>query len=199
MDLVPLKVTLRPNAKVNPKDPGILYPDFNRIPSTARQGFRWQQFVDLNGGPIYDKASGFGEQDPGSPDPMEWHVCYVVPEPFAREAATLFPNDVEVLTESELQTYYDSRSIAHLLPPEKIDSTVIDALRSKYGVPTGRLTADGSWDQADRESIDPTNPRAGIVKDPRASFTGFKTSKGFTIQVADVTRVLNARTAALGS
>jgi len=111
MDVVPIKVVLRQIPRTA-RGATIEYPPFGQVSEAARLGLSWQQLVDAYGGPIYDKASGFGESDPESPDPLLWHVVYLVPPAFADEAEALWPDRVTRLTEAALETFYDRRSLA---------------------------------------------------------------------------------------
>lgn len=171
-ELVALKVKIKLGLK-NGKIQHI-YPDFNALDPSVRDDMDWALFLDYKGtGWHYDKICGFGETDPYNPDPDVWLGAITVPQPFADAALFMFPNEVEELDESDLQTFYDDR--AHVQEPEQnYDVNVLQAIKAKKQLKR-------TMTQSDADSLDPDKPNPGIVKNWRKKWTDFKAKKGIKI------------------
>ena len=178
MELVPIKVKIKRNTAGR----GAVYPNFNTIDPAVRNGVDWSVFVDRHGGWHYDKKSRLGESDVQNPDPDSQFGALLVPEDFADAALVAFPNDVEAMTESQFESFYDNRAHDHE-PDVVMDTAVLVQLRAKYGVAEGvKLVAEAGWDQADIEALDPNSPTPGVVTNPRKTFARFKTRRGLTVK-----------------
>lgn len=160
-ELVPVKVKigLRQNGHAK-------YPNFNILPCVMTAGRDWSQYVDTEGlGWHYDKTSGHKEETPDSPWGMQWGVL-IVPEEFANEALARFPDECTVLTEAELEDFYDNKAHAHE-PDEDIDNEVLNAIQLKraLGLP---LTPQ------QQRAIDPEDDTRGIRKNKKRLWKDYK-------------------------
>ncbi len=161
-----------------------LYPNFNRIPSSARQSMDWSAFIDLFGtGWHYDQVAPFGATDPESPNSNEMFGIIAIPEDFAQEAVALFPDEVSTLTDAEFSDLFDNRTKT-TSPDEVIDTDRLNELRAKYGI-NGAIDSPAAMammSAEDRRAVDPNDPAPGIVTNPNKNTSRFLMSKGHTIK-----------------
>ena len=175
VNLVPIRVKIKHGAVGG----GIkhIYPDFNLIaPSIRRGGMDWSIYFDFYGiGWHYDHLSGIGESDAYNPDPDIWFGCTCVPEDFAIAAATLFPNDVEIIDEATFETFYNER--AHIHEPAQFhDAEILEGIKARRDL--------GITDTPEiLKALDPNDPTSGIRNNPVRFWEGCKLKTGLTIHV----------------
>lgn len=196
MELVPIKVRIGLNSKRQHD-----YPNFNLVSSEVRKGMDWSNYIDAFGtGWHYDKVCGHRETDEGNDQVPMGHrhrntevgvqfgvMC--VPEDFALEAESLFPNAVEILDEDELQSFYEERCTV-FEPDEEIDKDVVDHLMMKQKLEdAGLLPAPTEAEKASRRRmLDKEQNVPGIRKNKRKRWADFKASRGVTIKNVKKTR-----------
>ena len=196
MLLVPLRIKI--GRKIGKDDKGNdrpenAYPDFDgQISAATREGLSWPYYVDRYGGWHYDKRSGFGEVDDYNPDPMMQFGVLTVPIAFAEAAVAAFPGTAEIIAEAEFEEFYDTRAHAHEAK-EFIATEVLNALRAKYGQPTGPLKPDETWDPEDVNALDPEHPAPGIVRNPRKKLAGWLKHRGCKLCKATIAKHTAAR------
>jgi len=167
MELVPIEITigLKP-------DGSALYPDFNTLASVIASGEDWSVFIDSNGpGWLYDRC-GHKEDEPGSPFGTQRGML-LVPAAFATEAVAAFSPTVELKTESQTQTFYNTKH-GRDIEDEEIDNRIVQRIRHKQDLGQ-TLTA------RQLQAIDPTDNTRGIRANPRKNWATFKADKGITI------------------
>lgn len=121
-----------------------LYPAFNTLPVVQASGMDWSKYVDVNGeGWLYDKVSGHRDEDAQSPRNQQWGIL-LVDATFVSEAVAAFPAECTLLTEAQLETFYDAR-IGSVEDDEDVDETKLERLRKQV-----QLVREGLED-------DPTN------------------------------------------
>ncbi len=170
-NLVPIKIRIkRGNRNGRVRN---IYPDFNSIDSVIRKDMDWSYFVDANGiGLHYDKLDGFGE----GTNPQEQFCATCVPKNFADEAVALFPNDVEIITETAFEIFYNDR--AHIQEPDEIlDAEILQGIVAKRNL---GLPAKPSEDDA----LDPDKPCLGIRKNHNKTWARKKLKQGIAIHAA---------------
>lgn len=174
MDLVALKVKigLRPNGHAD-------HPAFNNIDSAIRKDMDWSHYVDQYGtGWHYDKSCGHKEHrveansDTDSPMGMQWGIL-MIPEDFADAAISKFPKECSILTEAQLQEWYDNRCHKHE-PEEKLDLRVLEGIKAKRdaGIPLN---------QSDNDALNVDNDTPGITRNKNKRWIDFKANKGIKI------------------
>ena len=154
MELIPLKVKigLRPNGHAD-------HPDWSRLPlaladDPARHMFHgWQ----------YDKTSGHAESTPDSPIGVQFGVVLVTAQ-FAREALTTFPALIEVLTEAQLETFWDDKARGHM-PADRVDLEALDALNLERQLRVGIGQPAAALNARIARALDPDDPQPGKRKD----------------------------------
>ncbi len=169
IELVPIKI----NIGIDGNTGHAKYPAFNNIDNDVRKGLDWSIFVDKFGsGWHYDKTSGHKEHSVDSPIGQQWGIL-CVPEDFALQATTLFPNDVFVITESEVETFYNEKAHAHE-PVENVDIDVLHAIKAKkdLGIDTPEEAA----------AIDRNHPARGIRFNKTKTWAGFKEKTDISIK-----------------
>lgn len=166
MDLVALKV------KIGLANRGALYPAFNSLPTVASSGLDWSQYIDQFGsGWLYD-CCGHKEEDAASPRGIQFGMI-LVPESFAVEAVTSFPNQCEILSPMQAERFYDDRH-ARDFDDEEIDERVLKAIKAKQDLGIA-LT------QKQLDAIDPSKPERGIRANRRKKFTTFLADRGIHV------------------
>lgn len=179
MELVPLKIKTTKwteHTKDNSGDhyPGeIRYPDFNQISADKRQHMDWSQFIANFGEMVTDRVSGHDQEDAESPRGVWWIMC-LVPEDFALEAESLFPQLVEIVSQADAQTFYETRATINE-PDEKVDVEVLQAIKLKQDLNIP-LTA------TDNDAINPDKETPGVVKNKRKKMADYIATKGITIK-----------------
>lgn len=173
MELIPLKV------KIGLKNEGgkklHAFPDFNQIDSVLRDNMDWSYFVDKFGGWHYDQISGHADDDPGDDTPRgNWDGMLCVPNAFAQAAVAMFPAQCSILTETQAETFYDTRS--HVRDSAiKEDTNVLQAIKAKRDLGIAE-------DQADLDALNPDHPALGRRRNKRKDWAGFKAAEGVTIK-----------------
>jgi len=176
-----VKITRKIEAGKRPKAVNS-YPDFNALPAGARGNMDWSHYIDIFGtGWHYDKVSGFGETDTENSDPDSQNGIFAAPKAFAVASAAFFPELVEIIEEAEFGAFHDNRAHAHE-EDEKINTERLNAIRAKYGLEGDIRSADKtSWDQADKNAVDPDRPEPGITKNHNKAFADMKAKRNITL------------------
>jgi hypothetical protein len=171
-NLVPIRVKIKKGV-VNGKVAHI-YPDFNTLSSANRGNLDWSLFIDTSGtGWHYDKVCGFGEADAYNGDVDVWYGCLCVPSAFATEAISLFPDDVEQLSEADFETFYNDRAHAH--EPEEIYNTpALEGIKVKQQLNV-------KLSDSDKDALNPDKPNPGINKNHNKTWALYKAKKNITI------------------
>lgn len=158
--LVPIRVT------IGLRNGRHHYPSFNQLPVVQAAGMDWSNYVDAFGlGWHYDRCCGHAVGTPESPV-GEQFGCLIVPEMFAVEALTQFPNLVTRFTEAELAAFYDTH--CHGLESEEIiDTEVLQGIQAKQALGL-TLTED------QKRGLDPTNQMPGLRKNLHRHWVDYK-------------------------
>ncbi len=165
---IKVRIGLKPNGHA-------LYPDFNRLDTTVRDGTDWSVFVDKHGGWHYDQVAGHADDDPAESSPigMQWGML-VVPDTFADAAVVMFPSDVTVLNDTDAETFYGAR--AHVRDAAIRDNLdILQAIKAKrdLGIPE---------DQQDRDALDPDHPATGRRRNKLKTWSDFKARRAITMR-----------------
>ncbi len=145
---------------------GHKYPEFNRLPIVQQSGIDWSYYVDQQGlSWHYDHCCGHKIATSDSPYGMQFGVL-VIPEDFAVQAITTFPEVVTRLSELELATFYDTHGHGHE-SEMMIDNDILRGLEliEARGI---KLSED------QMKSLDPEDKKPGICKNPRRYWVDFK-------------------------
>jgi hypothetical protein len=168
MDLVPLKV------KIGLRDNGMhAFPAFNSISASLRGGVDWSNFVDRFGGWHYDQVCGHDKEEQGSPRGC-WNGLLFVPEDFANAAVSQFPDQCEIIDETDAEIFYNER--AHVRDAEiREDTTVLQSLAAKKALGM-------ELDSSDNDALDPDHPALGRRRNTKKTYAGFKSERGMKIK-----------------
>ncbi len=154
MELISIKVKigLRPNGHAD-------HPNWSQLPLAQTVDPATHMFHGWK----YDKTSGHAESTPDSPFGIQFGVVLVTKQ-FATEALAIFPSLIEVLTEAELEIFWDDKVHGHL-PSERIDIDILQALNVERQLlrNIGRPTID--IDIQIRKALDPNDRHPGKRKD----------------------------------
>jgi len=177
MELVALRIEITQNGN------DYVYPDFNRVGSANRGNVDWTKYIDQFGGWFYDQCCGFLETDEESPDEGVRIGMFCVPEGFAIDAVTLFPERVSVVDEATFEKFHDNRAKVQV-PVEQIMPEIINGLRAKYGQASGPLDTSVMTDE-EQQMMDPKHPRPGIVRSKKRKFADVKKARNLILKTLD--------------
>lgn len=170
MHLVPLKVRI--GLKQQKRRQIHAYPDFNSLDAELRDGLDWCHFVDQYGGWHYDQIAGHADHDDESPRGT-WFGMLLVPEAFALAAVAKFPDQVEILDETEAERFYEQR--AHVNEPAvHEDVQVLQAIAAKRALGVKE-------DEHDRRALDVNHSSSGRRVNKKKTWDGFKQACGIEI------------------
>lgn len=181
-DMVPIKMVVRYGVRPDGES-GHIYPDFNSMPAAVRGNLDWSRYLKVHGvGPLSDKPSGIGESDAENPDPEIWFNYALVPKDFADEAASMFPDDVEQLTEAEFETAYNTRCTIHM-PEMRYDDAALRyvdlLLKTGTAVDDPRVT----------KALDPDDNADGVKRYREKTWEGRKAKQGLKIHASKAKRI----------
>lgn len=173
MELVPIKVKigLRPNGHAD-------HPKWELLPSYDKE----TAAAAMPGGWRYDKTSGHQESSADSPIGMQWGVLLVT-EAFSIEALATFPTLISVLTEDELEDFWDNRAHAHM-PDYDRNDTELRGLREERDLKREMGIAYGGTEVQLAKALDADDPTPGIVKNKMKKWRDAKTVLDVTIKAS---------------
>ena len=132
-DLIGLRIKIGRKFDKGKGSSRFAYPDFDAMPEEKRGGMPWQYYFDAAGtGWLYDNCCAHNEVDDYNPELGVWYGIIGVPEEFALEALTRWPNEVERLTETEFEEFYDHRCMENQ-SEYKYDADQLNGIRARYG------------------------------------------------------------------
>lgn len=175
-NMVPIKVILHPVFRNNRLE--VNYPDFNRIDSSIRKDMPWSHYIDKIGiGWHYDKVENIGlGNDTGA-------CCTLVEKDFADAAVNLFPDVVQIMSESEWESFYDARS--HVRDPEEfLDTETLQGILARIELEEKQAAPPPSQSILDRraKALDPSDTTTpGIRKNENKTWQGLKGRVKITI------------------
>jgi len=185
MELVPLRLKVRQGAGAPDAQGRVfnawLYPDLDAVPSELRGGVAWQAFIDRFGTHLIDNCCEFHEVDDYNTEHGMKYTGFLVPPEFADSAVARFPDQCEILSETEWEEFHDHRVTCHM-PDEIVDANTLNAIRAKHGIPSGPLTPTAAMTAAERKAIDPNDPTPGVVKNTRKYWKDVKAKRQITIR-----------------
>ena len=172
-ELVPIKVKigLRANGHAD-------HPQWDLLPSYTEE----EAAAAMVGGWKYDKTSGHAESSADSPMGMQWGVLLVT-DAFAVEAVATFPALVTILTEAELETFWDEKAHAHM-PDNNRQDTELRALREEMDLKKEMGIAYGDTTVELAKALDPDDPAPGVVKNKMKKWQDAKTVLDITIKAS---------------
>ena len=102
------------------------YPDFNQLSPAVRGNMDWSYYVDEAGIGWHYSIDGFGE---GAEPDVQYGIL-AVPQAFADAAVAMYPSEVTVLNETELEDFWNVE--AHVGEPDSFeDAEVLKAIEAK--------------------------------------------------------------------
>lgn len=169
-NLVPIKIKIEKDIK----DGNVVarYPDFGTI-----NGVNWSVYFNSFGiGIHYDKVDNIGNG-------AEYeYIVTAVPKSFAITAVEKFPLLVSIITEEELEDFYDHKS--HVYDPtELIDDRAIQMIYYRVFLEDkGVISSPDIKTKNDRvKALDPNDPTPGIRKNVKKTWKDFKNAFGINI------------------
>lgn len=90
----------------------------------------------------------------------------LVPADFAKASLDLFPEEVSEMTETEVESFYDTKAHLHE-PDEKIDTNILNQIKAKQDQGLS-LTSNQI------KALDPDDPTPGIVKNKNKLWVDYK-------------------------
>lgn len=177
-DLAGLKVKIGLRANGSAK-----YPNFNQLLSVQSSGMDWSTYVDRQGtGWIYDKVGHDEEDAPtSSPRGMQWGIL-ICPEQFVDEAVAAFPSECTRMTETEVETFYDTRQknlVEEEVDVEELQSLerqwrLIKEIESEPGPPASIGARKSAVLEKMKKAIDPADEAKGVRQNPRRNYQAYK-------------------------
>ena len=149
------------------------YPDFGQLTCVIASGMDWSRYIDVYGESWhYDNISGHRDDDEDSPFGQQFGML-LVPVEFAEQAVAKFSDTVTRLAEAECESFYDTRTQTHAPRfHESVDRLQAIAAKRFLGI---------AETEDDRNALDPDHPSAGIVRNPRKTWTDFKKKCGLKL------------------
>ncbi len=176
-DLVALKL----DVGIDPETGYALYPNFNLVSSETRKGMDWSKYIDVHGGGMhYDKACG--HKDTGDSPYGHQICCLCVPQEFATEALSLFPDTVTALTPMEFEAFHDAKAHAHE-PDEKVDTNTLNGLSAQRSLKIAVGLDVTALDSKIKKALDPNDlTEPGVVRNDRKKWATVKVTGGITLK-----------------
>lgn len=170
-EFIPIKVKigLRPNGHAD-------HPDWTKLP-LAQAGT--DPATQMRGGWQYDKTSGHQESSIGSPVGVQYGVMLVTKR-LATEALVVFPAIITVLTEAELETFWDSKAHGHMAP-ERTNTQALEALRTERELRIAVGVSTAVIDSRISKALDPGDREPGKHKDHLRRWADAKVRLDITI------------------
>lgn len=156
------------------------YPPFNTISAGRRGGMDWAHFVDSYGGWIYDRTSGHRDTADHSPKGV-WIGLLTVPSSFAESAVEQFPNECDILTDSEAEEFYE-QFVTISEPEIEYDLEALQLIAAKRAAGIGP-------DDDDADAIDVDNAKPGRRRNGTKQWSGYKQSKSLQVDRSESQRL----------
>jgi len=141
---------------------GNIYPAFNQVPAVLRADMDWAYFWNAHGTDWQYSNQGHGEGD----EPDYWYGIVGLPADFVDDAAARFPEDVTILTESEIEQFWNLEAHAddedEMVNPETLQAI---AAKKQLGM---------KLSPQDRKALDPEDTTRGIVTNPKKTWARYK-------------------------
>lgn len=177
-DLVPMCVRIYKRTKdldARRKAGQADFPPFGELDASVRRGLPGMQIIDIHGsGWIgHDKVENLGTG--------HGYGCWValVPEDFAEAAYQKWPHLIDILDESELEAFYDSRCTAHM-DDEEVDEKELDKLYKVAFLKQQLGDSLTPQEQAQmRKAIDPDDDEPGVKKNASKTWARKKAKEGW--------------------
>ena len=170
MDLVPIKVKIGLRANGHADHPNWnLLPLANSVDPSTHMFHGWK----------YDKTSGHAEHTADSPLGQQWGVVLVTKQ-FAKEALEVFPELITVLTEVQLEDFWNNKVHAHLtdnnvnvdaLNALKLEKDLLDAINADTTAIKAKIT----------KALNPNDITPGLKVNKQKTWTTAKTQLDITI------------------
>lgn len=146
------------------------YPNFDSLQAVKDFGGSWSEYVDTEGsGWLYDNLATAFDDDGEAPEGYISGLI-LVPDEFAKEAASEFPTLVSILSDEEAEAYYNNRHAIDF-PDEEIDLEELQKIKLKVDLNIP-LTAQ------QQKAIDPEDKTKGIRPNPKKTLTAYKQMRG---------------------
>lgn len=194
---IKVKIGLRPNGHAD-------HPDWSLLPLATLTDVELRRWRDDTSNPrltlkeagilkaaqlgivrswIYDKTSGHQESTPDSPRGQQFGVLLVT-ERFAMEAATVFPDLITQLDETQLQDFWENKAYAHM-PDNRVDGGELQALESEHNLSIKLNISQleiNAIEARIAKALDPNDPMPGVRKNKLRRWVNAKVDLGVTIK-----------------
>ena len=167
---IKVKIGLRANGHAD-------HPDWTQL-QYCKDNLTYRPGQEM-GGWKYDKTSGHKEATGDSPMGQQLGML-IVPQEFATQAITKWPDLITQMSEAEAQTFYDTKVTAHI-PENRHDLSTLQGLKTEYDLMV-ILEQDTTAIKAKiTDAINPNHAEAGIKKQAGKTWTDAKTENALTI------------------
>jgi hypothetical protein len=192
MDVVALRVKLYRKKRTRRGREMVVndYPDFNAVVSPESRTIHgspvdWSHYVTQAGlGWMYDELSGFGFVDGENADPGMLYGVICVPEAFALEAASGFPERCEILTHDDFLAWHERR-IASQMSDVIYDSDHLSGLHAALSLAKEvetSSTAHGNLVAEARRALDPDSGSPGVRRNDRRDIQATIARRGLKLK-----------------
>lgn len=173
-DLVPMRVRVYRRAQnmSRGRNAGEAdWPPFAELPDAVRRGLEGMKVVDVHGSGwiAHDLAENLGTGHTYG----QWLA--MVPQDFAEAAHARWPHLVDVLTEAEVASFYDTRCNGRE-QATRVDADVVDAIYKLHQLEqAGLKPAPTAEELAERQdALNPATSTRGVRANPRKTWAGLK-------------------------
>lgn len=173
-----VKIGLRPNGEAD-------HPDFSSLPCVQGSGLNWSKYIDSpqygdGQGWHYDKSSGHKEHSDDSPMGQQWAML-VINEEFCQQACAAFPSLCSHMTESECETFLETKAMAHL-PDAKRDADALNGRLAEIQLLKELIAneKDVPTKTAQQERLAACLTEAKAALDPNSKMPGVRKTEGKT-------------------
>lgn len=169
MKVVPIKVKVGVMLDNRPK-----FPDWQMLPIAEKKSPVEEMYFEW----MFDKT-GYKENTSHSPYGMQWAIR-LVSKKFAKQAIDVFPEEITVLTEKELEEFWNTRITFHL-PDQLHDADELVALNARLNIM--KLIDSDQTEVRGRieKALDPDDPALGVRKHPFKKWEDFKKKNNIEI------------------
>lgn len=151
------------------------YPDWHMLPLANDREPKADMYFNW----LYDRVSGHREDTVDSPYGQQWGVRLVSLE-FATQTVQLFPDEVFVMTEIELKTFWDEK-FAVRIPEKDIDANQLTGLKAELDLRTALQQDTTDVEARINKALDPEDPAIGVRTNLNKLWSDFKEKNSIII------------------
>lgn len=160
--VVPIKVKVGITLNGQPK-----FPDWQLLSMAEKKSPREEMFFQW----MFDKI-GYKENTPDSPYGIQWAIR-LVSKKLAKQAAEIFPKEITILTEKQLEEFWETKITAHF-SDQVHDHEELIALNARFSIIKQLGNDEIEIRERIKKALDPDDPAVGVCRHPFKKWQDFK-------------------------